>query len=63
MPSRVAAALRRGHALPTYEGAGIAGEGKFQNGGEVAFGFHGGEQLFGDLLGAAGRGLRVFLRW
>ena len=49
----IAAAARGGHALPASEGVGIACESGFQDRGEFAFGFHGREQLLGDLLGAA----------
>src|SRR5437879_9986967 len=57
---QVAAALPASHGLPALIGAGIAGEGELQNGRQVEFGFHGGEQLFGDLLGAADAGLGMF---
>jgi len=54
------AALQGSHGLPALIGAGIAGEGEFQNGWQVELGFHGGEQLFGDLFGAAEAGCGVF---
>jgi hypothetical protein len=53
---QVAAALRGRHALPSNMSARITGEGELENGGQVEFGFHGGEQLFGDLLGTADAG-------
>src|SRR6266481_5948342 len=49
---QVAAAVRRGHTLPSGEGARLAGERQLQNGREFTFSFHGGKQLFGDLFGA-----------
>ncbi len=57
---QVVATLQEGHGLPALISAGIAGEGEFQNGGQVELGFHGGEQLFGDLFGAADAGCGVF---
>src|SRR5437016_2696524 len=57
---QVAAALPASHGLPALIGAGIAGEGELQNGRQVEFGFHGGEQLFRDLLGAADAGWGIF---
>ena len=54
------AALDRSHGLPALIGAGIAGEGEFQNGGKVELGFHGGEQQFGGSFGAAEAGCGVF---
>src|SRR5216684_6173128 len=54
---QLSAAVEGRHALPAGESAKIAGEREFENGREFAFGFHGGEQLFGDLLGAAEEGL------
>src|SRR5258708_20476312 len=52
----VVAALQHSHGLPALIGARIACEGEFQNWGKVELGFHGGEQLFGDLFGAAEAG-------
>jgi len=53
---QVVAALQHSHGLPALIGARIAGEGELQNGGQVEFSFHSGEQLFGDLFGAADAG-------
>src|SRR6266481_4488906 len=50
---QVAAAVRRGHTLPSGEGAGFAGKREFQDGREFALSFHGGHQLLGDLFSAA----------
>src|SRR6266446_376453 len=50
---QIVTTLDGSHGLPALVGAGIAGEGKFQDGRQVELGFHGGEQLFGDSLGAA----------
>jgi len=59
---QLSAAVEGRHPLPACKRARIAGERQLENGREFAFGFHGGEQLFGDLLGAAeagGRALHV----
>lgn len=48
--------MQRGHKVPTCDSAGIAREGKVQRGREFTLGFHGGEKLLGDLLGAADAG-------
>jgi len=56
---QLVAALQGSHGLPTLKGAGIAGEGTLEDGGQVELGFHGGEQLFGDLLGAADAGCGI----
>ena len=45
--------LRRRHALPALEGTRFAGKGESQKGRKLAFSFHGGQQLFGDLVGAS----------
>ena len=57
---QLVATLQGSHGLPTLIGAGIAGEGKSQNGGQVELGFHGREQLFSYLLCAANAGWGVF---
>src|SRR5437667_5639216 len=50
------AALKRSHGLPALVGGRISGEGALEDGRQVELGFHGGEQLFGDSLGAADAG-------
>src|SRR5260370_42663866 len=43
-PEQVAAALQKSHGLPAEIGARIAGERESYDGGQVQFGFRGGEQ-------------------
>src|SRR5207253_346187 len=50
---QLVAALRRRHALPALISARITRERGFQDGRQVAFGFHGGQQALGNLLRAA----------
>src|SRR5205807_848383 len=53
---QLVASLQRSHGLPALVGARIAGESPLEDGRQVELGFHGGEQLFGDSLGAADAG-------
>src|SRR5882762_172459 len=55
-----AAALQGCPGLPAQIGAGIACESELEDGGQVELGFHRGEQLFGDLFGAADARYGVF---
>src|SRR5437588_1089040 len=57
---QVVAALQGSHGLPSLISAGIAGECALEDGRQVELGFHGGEQLFGDLFGAADTRCGVF---
>src|SRR6266568_7643683 len=57
---QVAAALQGRHGLPTSVSARIAGEGELENGWKLELGFHGGEQLLGDLFSAAEAGCGIF---
>ena len=56
---QLVAALQGRHGLPTLIGARITGEGEFQDGRQVEFGFHGGHKLFGGLFGAAEASFRT----
>src|SRR5579863_1342502 len=57
---QLTASLRRRHALPSCEGAGIARERDFQYRWEFAFRFHDGEQTLSELSGSAQAGFRAF---
>ena len=46
------AALQRGEIVPGGAGLGVAAEGGGDEGRELGFGLHGGEEAFGHLLGA-----------
>src|SRR5207253_8866989 len=50
---QLVASLRGRHALPALISARITRERGFQDGRQVAFGFHGGQQALGNLLRAA----------
>lgn len=54
------AALQRRHQVPALQGARLIRKGQFQGRREFVFSFHGGEELFGDLLGAAAARGRAF---
>lgn len=47
------ASVNRRHEVPAFEGAVIARESELDGGREFAFGFHGREDLFGNLFSAA----------
>src|SRR5438552_7384763 len=57
---QMVAALKGSHGLPALIGARISSEGALEDGGQVELGFHGGEQLLCDLLGAADAGFGAF---